>query len=532
MKRIVYYILAAVFAVYFIWMFSYTVDPKLDLNGDNAIYIALARNMADGQGYGSVAADGTFQPANHFPPGYSAILSVAISCGINSLMGFKVLNAIFLFLSLAALVYMLTRIIRQSYLVFAIAFLIPLCPVLMHFAGIVMSEMSYMFCTIVALVALFQYALPGRRPSRNSRFAFLASPWFYIAVVAAVASYHIRTVGASVMFAVLVFFLFRKEWLASLFSVGFMGLLMVPWMLRNASYGIKGRYLDTVMVVNPWRPEEGNISSFAEFFSKMIKNLDETVIKGFKEMLFPSIPVNYQQPSSFLAVVGGILLVAVIIWGAWQLASMRWAVIAFLVANMGLFALWHGGNGSRYVTPIVPVLFFCFYIGLYALVQMFLKHRITSHSPWLMCVILMAFFMVEPIRAQHEMAKRPYPVQYRQYFAFAEHLNAKAEPGALVCCRKPELFGFYAPKLRTTRYVYSPDPATVVDDLYAKGVDFVVIEQLGFSSTPRYLVPAIQAYSRYFPVVWHLENPDAFLLRFDRNAYAGTKSSAKVQSLN
>lgn len=520
MKRTIFYILAAVFAIYFVCMFSYTMDPKLDLNGDNAIYIQLARNMADGQGYGSMTLDGTFSPANHFPPGYSAILSVAIALGIDSLIGFKIINAIFLFLSLAGLIYMVARITRQLYLSLAVGVLVLLCPVLMHFAGIVMSEMSYMFLTVLTLVALYQYSLKMEIPHGGGCWYFLRSPWFYVAVVAAVASYHIRTVGASAMAAVVIFYLFRREWVATAASAGTMLLLLLPWSLRNASYGIKSRYLDTVMVVNPWRPEEGNISSFGEFFNKMIVNLDETVIKGFKEMLFPFLNINYQQPSSFMAVVGGLLVVAVIFWGAWNLGKMRWAVMAFIAANMGLFALWHGGNGSRYVTPIVPVLFLCFYFGLYAMLQLLLKGRIKAHAPYLAVVLLMIFPMLEPIRMQHERAKANYPVQYQQYFAFAKELNSKAPENSVVCCRKPELFGFYAPRLRTTRYIYTADADELVDDLLKRKVDFVVIDQLGYSSTPRYLVPAIQHHAKYFPVVWHLENPDAYLLRFNRNDYA------------
>lgn len=521
MKRYVLYILAAAFAACFVWLFSYTMDPKLDLNGDNAIYIQLARNMADGHGYSSQNVDGNYTPASHFPPGYSAILSVAITCGITSLAGFKILNGIFLFLSLCGLVYIVSRLTRQVYFSFAIAVLVLLCPVLMHFAGIVMSEMSYMLCTVVTLVALFQYAVSAS-PDKAGRFSFLRSPWFYLAVVSAVASYHIRTVGASAMAAVVIFFLFRKEWLATLGSAVSMVALMVPWMARNAAHGIKGRYLDTVMVVNPWRPEEGNISSFGEFFNKMLTNLDETVIKGFKEMLFPFMTIDYSHSSSVMAIIGGLLLVAVIFWGAWNLGSMRWAVMAFIAANMGLFALWHGGNGSRYVTPVAPMLFFCFYVGIYSALQFVLKGRIKANLPWLALVLLMALPMIPPIQAQHKSAKHPYPIQYQQYFEMAKQLNARAETGAVVSCRKPELFGYYAPKLRTTRYLYSNDAKAVVDDLYSRGVDYVVIEQLGYSSTPRYLVPAVQQYNQYFPVVWHLQNPDAYLLRFDRAAYAKT----------
>ena len=77
-------------AVTFIAAYSYVFDPKLDLNGDNATYIELARNMAEGHGYCHIGAGGVENPANHFPVGYPFILSVLITLGLDSLLAFKI----------------------------------------------------------------------------------------------------------------------------------------------------------------------------------------------------------------------------------------------------------------------------------------------------------------------------------------------------------------------------------------------------------------------------------------------------------
>ena len=134
------------------------------------------------------------------------------------------------------------------------------------------------------------------------------------------------------------------------------------------------------MTVNPWRPEEGTIGSVGEMIEKMLVNIDETVIKGFKELLFPFVTINYQDPSGFWGIVLGILVVGVVFYGAWKLGKMRWTVIALLLANIGLFALWHGGNGSRYVVPIEPLLYICFYWGLISLIMIISKRELKSDS--------------------------------------------------------------------------------------------------------------------------------------------------------
>ena len=42
----------------------------------------------------------------------------------------------------------------------------------------------------------------------------------------------------------------------------------------------------------------------------------------------------------------------------------------------------------------------------------------------------------------------------------------------------------------------------------------IKVDQLGFSSTPRFLVPAIQQYPERFEIAWQQPNPDTFVLRF------------------
>ena len=48
-------------------------------------------------------------------------------------------------------------------------------------------------------------------------------------------------------------------------------------------------------------------------------------------------------------------------------------------------------------------------------------------------------------------------------------------------------------------------------------LDLVVLEQLGYGSTYRYLYPAIDKNPNRFASLVHLENPDTYLLKFERS---------------
>ncbi len=504
-KYIFLLLLSAVFA----YTFTQTFDPKLNIGGDNVHYMKLAENLAAGNGYSHNTPQGTV-PASHFPPGYSAFLSIFIFLGINNLIFFKVLNGILLLMGLAGLFYLIEKQTKNVSLAFAATVLALFCPKILEFASMVMSEMFFFACSVVFFISLYQYA-------QKNTLRFFKSPWFYLSIVAAVAAYYTRTVGAALILALPVFFLFRKEWIPAISSVAGSVLLIVPWSIRNAVCGIKSRYLGTVMTVNPWRPESGNISSVGEMLKKMIVNFDETVIKGFKEILFPFLEIDYNQASGFFQVVGGLLIVAVIFYGAWKMEKIKWPLMAYLAGQIGLFMLWHGGNGSRYVVPIAPLLFVGFYVGLYHLILLMWKkeHTLKPHFPYAFLVLV--FFMLAPLQKQAEVAKRPnYPLAYQNYFTIAREMQKQFPKNVICCCRKPELFSYYAPDIYAVNYKYAIDSNELLQDLIQKKVDYVILEQLGYGSTSRYLYPAVAANPELFPVIWHLPNPDTYLLKFER----------------
>ena len=142
---------------------------------------------------------------------------------------------------------------------------------------------------------------------------------------------------------------------------------------------------------------------------------------------------------------------------------------------------------------------------------------------WVVCLVLLVVPAFLPMMTEmHQAARQPLPPAYANYYRIAEEVNKQSKPGHkyVVCCRKPELFKYYAPKTLTTTYARTKDSEKLVRGLMQNRVDFVVLEQLGYSSTPLYLYPAITAYPELFPVVWQLKNPDTYLLRFDREKAA------------
>jgi len=490
-KKIVYPMLL-IASIFFVWCYTYCFDEKLNINGDNCTYIMLARNLSKGLGYSTITQQG-IEPTSVFPPGYPFFLSLFIRCGLDTLVFFKAVNGFLLFLSLLLLSYVVGKSIKQGYLVFSVFILCMMSPRLQEFASMAMSEMLFCFCCMLTLFSLYKYA--EKEKERKDGGKYHLSLWFFVAIISSVYAFHTRTIGLAILPSVIVFFLFRREWKTSIIATIVMGLLLSPWQIRNRLYGFSSRYLQETMYVNPWRPEEGTIDSFSGILRKVMDCLDEVFVKGFKSVLFPFISVEDGEQSGLLAILFSLILLAVILYGMWNFKKVRWFMIAFLLGNLGILSLWHSGNGTRYLTPLIPLLYFSFYAGLYFIVLKVSKNRIREHSPFMLLTLLLIFVMFPPLEQRHKEAHYPLNPAYKNYYTIAKEMNRRLPKGTVVCCRKPELFSYYAPKLIACKYVFDVDTEKVLEGLRKSNVEYVILEQLGYSSTIRYLLsPWIRFY--------------------------------------
>jgi hypothetical protein len=124
------------------------------------------------------------------------------------------------------------------------------------------------------------------------------------------------------------------------------------------------------------------------------------------------------------------------------------------------------------------------------------------------------FIYYEDVEYLNELAKRGvYPQSWLNYFEVARWVDENTPADTIVACRKPNMFYLYANR-RTVSYAFTPDAAELIADLERKQVDYVVAENLGFSSTRRYLLPAIEQEAERFSVVYKREDPDAWLFKF------------------
>lgn len=497
--------------IVFAWLLlvNYTFNSKPDMNGDNFCYYIYASSLAEGNGYCDLSLPGTPATSN-FPPGYP-LLMTPLRMITDSVVAQKWLNEVFVLLSILLLYFSLLSLKLPLGISFTAAFAGLFCPRLLHFSTMMMSEASFLFVSILvffALVRMTQY--------EQNWWSELRSPWLYVMIIALVFTYHIRTQGIALLAGVLLVLLVRKRWAA--LPVTIVGFVVgcLPWMIRNKMLGLNGnRYLDAIMVANPWRPEMGNIG-FNELVERFFGTLKMLVFNAFPNTIIPFVKVDCDNPTyAWNLYLLGVIMLILIFYGAWKLGSQRWFAIGYVAATMGVISIFSTPSGNRYITSLLPFLMAFLLIGTWAMLTWLIQRKWKTAAFPAYFLLLLLVLAKPGLEEEHKIAKQKYPVNYQQFFNIGKTLKKSTPEGTIVCSRKPQMLYLYSERPGVS-YLFSTDAKELITDLVSKNVDFVVLDALGYSSTYRYLFPAVQQYPQLFPkVLVHYPDTHTYLVSFD-----------------
>lgn len=488
--------------------FYYIFDKKVDLNGDNAKYYLLAKSIAQGKGYVSVYSPGE-PPTSVYPPGYPALMS-GVMVFTESVTAQKILNGLFLLLS-GVLLFFVSRKITESIFVSAIVSFSTLVNFhLLKFSSMMMSEVSFV---LFSLVSLFFFTRSGDKVPWKDEY-------FYLFLLSLSFAFHIRTQGIALVGGFLFYYLFTRQWShLSLTTVGFF-LLALPWRIRNRIQELgSSRYLNELMQVNPWRPEKGEVSIFG-LFDRFVEQGGMLIAEGIPDSIFNFVTADYQGDILFQEWVIGLATLSIMLYGFWQLKKYRLFFVGYFLAVFVIVATWSATVDNRYLITFIPFMQLGFFYGAYVLGREILGEvRFNFESVRIVQagLLVVALLMIPGLSDLHAKANRSYPRAYYNYFQIANELGQKRGcQDTLVSCRKPALFYLFS-NCYVTRYASSKDNKKVISKMIEKGVDYVVLEQLGYGSTARYLYPAIQNNRDLFTPIIQKKKPNTYVLRFNRD---------------
>ncbi len=493
-------------SVTFLITYIYIYDPKIGLSGDNMDYYILGKSIASGKGYCNISHPSEM-PANHFPPGYPFIISLLLLIKDN-VATLKIANGVFYFFSIILSFFIFRKITGNSLLAFVTSLIVLVNFHLLSYATDEMSEIPYLF--FASLTVYLMMNLDTAKP-------IFKNPAFFLLIFCLSFSYYIRTAGISLVFGVCFYFAWQKNWKYVGATLGLFILSVLPWTIRGISLG-GNSYTNQLMMINPYNPELG-MAGPMDIVNRFLNNLQRYFAWEFPSACFPFIyknnPLTYEGKPFGVDYAIGTFTLLLILFGLYKLSKYRSFIISYFIGTMGVLLFWPDvWFGIRFILPAAPLMVFCFLVGLSESVQFIISKLKPDFklSPLLLLPLLLFYLPMLPL--MHQKALAPYPVQFMHYFDIAKWAKTNTPEKSIFCCRKQSLF-YYFSKRYCVNYAYSLDDKAMLKDLEDKKVNYVVLEQLGFASTGKYLYPTIQKNPQKFPVILHIPEPDTYLLGFN-----------------
>ncbi|HAA15972.1 MAG TPA: hypothetical protein DCE41_31425 [Cytophagales bacterium] len=482
----------------------YTFDSKVQPYGDNTTYYTLGKALAQGEGYHDISR--IDKPAHaHFPPGYSAFLSVLIRVMGDNPISLKIANLVVLGLALLLLFRLGLRLLENPLLSLTVTLVACFNPSLMQFGSFLMSETLFLFLTLVSLLAYLKWKeKPG-----IVRLVILG--------VALMASFYTRSLGMALIGAVLLAMLWGKHWKPALGLMAINITLFLPWSIRNTNLG-NSSYLKQLSLRNPYQPDLGTME-LGDWWDRVVTNGSRYLKHDLPDALFSY--VDQADYSESLATQGaiGLVLVGLIILGIFGLKKHRLLIGAYTASTALILLLWpEVWFGVRFILPLTPILTLALVVGIYQGLQRALAQGKLSHRPWLnralpLTPILFIIFCLNDMQNLHRDANAYPSIPLQNYYAVAEWVRDNTPKETVVCTRKGSLFYYHADRY-VTMFKRTQDHEDFMDDLRAKQVDLLVLDNLGYQDVNSYLVPVVLENPEYFEVLLKVENPTTALVQF------------------
>lgn len=474
----------------------YTFDRLLHQNGDNAVYLVLGKSLASGSGYHNIHSSAqTFH--SKYPPVYPSFIALTEWLTSGTLITHKIVMVI-IYLCTGASIYWAYRIKSNSFAL-ALALLYTVNFWVNDYGHWLMSEIPCLLFIVLSIGFLYRSKLDSLK---------------YIALAGLFAGLAILTRSFAIFLIVsgVVYLLIKNNWKGVFSFAGIsLGSLFV-WEIIKKVNDVKGSgYVQSILKVNPYRPELGS-TSLVDLVSRVYENVIAYFGSVIPSMFLPSIFSDKAVYSmKFGDIHPGLTIVALaisltLLMGLWKhVREGEWLNGLLLVTGFGILLLWpEVWTTQRFLIPVFP---FIAIVGIKGLETL---HKFNWGKSLQMLV-----FIIVLISSVVRMSpgRKNYPIHFLNYLSASKWLQQNSEKDDIIACRKGEFTYLFSGR-RSVRYKYTFDDQELIEKLYDDNVKFVIVDQLGFSSTPRYLVPAIQKNQDRFEMVYVTRKPENWVLRF------------------
>lgn len=450
-------------------------DPRLFIGGDNASYTILAESIVKGKGYRDIHLPEEPQHTK-FPFGFPLLLSLPMLLfGSN----FIVLKFFVLLTGLCSIffLYKISEMLLGNKVLLHMPLYLSL-PLLIMYNCRILSEVPFICVSLGALYFFMK--------AREKRVLF-----YYLSFIFATYSFLIRTSGITLVIAMVVFLLIKKEYKHLLVFIFIFGAVVIPWYIRSAGIPQEQSYIDQIIAKDPYQPMLGR-AGITDYALRIWNNVSFYFTRAVPKAIIPVIT------SEFPLVLVDFLVLAFVAVGFLSQVRRYTVVELYFLFTLCLLLLWpEVWSSDRFLLPIVSILSLYLVVGMCWVAK---KIHIPVFPYVLIAAIVILNAVVLGINARNMLVIRGqfiagdryagYREDWRNYFAIVEAVKENIPKDKIIMARKPQ-FVYLVAGNKSFRYPFTEDRKTIIKSIQKS--DYIIIDdfyQLGVS-TEHYLMPAL-----------------------------------------
>jgi hypothetical protein len=469
------------------------INGAAGMIGDDGWYVLLAKSLADGTGYRIISS-----PAEPilplYPPGLPAILALVFRASPDFPNNVPLLKGVSIaaMIGVGLLTYAYMRRHRQlsGELAACIAVATAIVPAFVFLAtSTLMSECVFTLAQLVAVVLIHRSV-----ESSDARRRLLLT---IAAAAATSAAVLIRSVGAGLVLAVVLWLLKERRWKGVALFAASVGLFLLPWMTharlnaptpeQRAAHGghIVMDYADQLTMRWAGAPGGGRVT-IAEIPARIGTNLTNVAVRDMGGIFVPAVLRGPSESgeevvslwgssglaSGGMGAAGGtmaisLLLSSIVLTGFIVTARRQMTVAEFLVPiSVAIILLWPFAS-FRFMLPLIPFLFFYLVIGLQALTRTARAARIV-----LLCIIGLSLYdhagYVFYMRGQSEPVRGGWVGSAREVDTALAWIRDNLDADGIIATTNPALL-----YLHTGRKSITYDDSVRLAEWKARGVRYL-----------------------------------------------------------
>ena len=462
--------IAAVFLAVFVALAWLQRVPSVTTANDDATYILLSRSLREG-GYNSIHLVGA--PVHtKYPPVFPALLAGVSTIASESINAFAAMNIALSVAALALVFATAKRLLPPSVALGALA-MGASNPFLQGTSGTVMSEPAFL-----ALIALTVWTL-SRMPL-TPRNIVLACVCVSLAALT-------RTVGATLVLAVIALLLLERRWRSAAVYGGLITLGIVAtslWLKSRAMPELAADYItDAITTGNQASP-----NPVAMVAGRVVENAPQYAGTLLWVLSFPAIGGTIADNLLWLVVTCIALATGLLVlWGRWRIVPV------FALIYGALILAWPWVIG-RFLIPVLPLLAVAFLAGVHTLVE-----RWGSRAASTAVIALVAIIAITGLsRAATKIATRSqcerqhamlspscFNADQLSFFAAARYVGDQTPPSAIVMSGNEGTFFYLANRrLVPVDSINARPPDGAADFLLRENVSYAVVNHVSFEDLP------------------------------------------------